>query len=172
MNNDLDQKGEELRQRLAQEARATGYNLNPDLDMTSTICAGLAKNEGRYGYMSCPCRLASGKREEDKDIICPCDYRDSDLAEYGSCYCALYVSGEIVSGKKKAAPVPERRPPAERRLKAAHDIQPLPTVKSGAGGAIKVWRCKVCGYLCAKETPPAKCPICKADKDRFEEFAL
>ena len=172
MNADTDKTGEELRQRLDKEAKASGYNLNPDSDMTSAICAGLAKNGSRYGYMSCPCRLASGKREEDKDIICPCDYRDADLAEYGACYCALYVSDEIISGPKKAGPVPERRPPLEQRMKAAAESRPSPGAKPAAGGAIKVWRCKVCGYLCAKETPPAKCPICKADKDRFEEFIL
>jgi rubrerythrin len=33
-----------------------------------------------------------------------------------------------------------------------------------------VWRCVVCGYLCARKEPPAVCPICKAKKDRFEEF--
>ena len=33
-----------------------------------------------------------------------------------------------------------------------------------------MYRCVVCGYLCAREEPPAVCPICKAKKDRFEEF--
>lgn len=33
-----------------------------------------------------------------------------------------------------------------------------------------MWRCIVCGYLCAREKPPAVCPICKAKADRFEEF--
>jgi len=33
-----------------------------------------------------------------------------------------------------------------------------------------VWRCRVCGYLCARERPPAVCPICKATSDRFEAF--
>jgi ferredoxin-thioredoxin reductase catalytic chain len=28
----------------------------------------------------------------------------------------------------------------------------------------------VCGYLCAREEPPGTCPICKAEKDRFERF--
>ena len=37
-------------------------------------------------------------------------------------------------------------------------------------GGLPVWRCKVCGYLCARERPPLKCPICKADRDRFERF--
>jgi ferredoxin-thioredoxin reductase catalytic chain len=35
---------------------------------------------------------------------------------------------------------------------------------------LPVWRCKVCGYLCARESPPEVCPICKAKKERFEKF--
>jgi rubrerythrin len=33
-----------------------------------------------------------------------------------------------------------------------------------------VWRCRVCGYLCARDEPPAVCPVCKAQKERFERF--
>jgi ferredoxin-thioredoxin reductase catalytic chain len=33
-----------------------------------------------------------------------------------------------------------------------------------------VWRCRVCGYLCAREGPPEVCPVCKAKKERFERF--
>jgi len=33
-----------------------------------------------------------------------------------------------------------------------------------------IWRCKVCGYLCARDEPPAVCPICRARKERFEKF--
>jgi rubrerythrin len=33
-----------------------------------------------------------------------------------------------------------------------------------------VYRCKVCGYLCARDEPPEICPICKAKKERFERF--
>lgn len=36
--------------------------------------------------------------------------------------------------------------------------------------SMPVWRCKVCGYLCAREGPPEVCPICKAKKERFERF--
>ena len=35
---------------------------------------------------------------------------------------------------------------------------------------LPVWRCKVCGYLCARDEPPELCPICKAHKERFERF--
>ena len=40
----------------------------------------------------------------------------------------------------------------------------------GAKLAFPVWRCRVCGYLCAREEPPGICPICKAGKERFDRF--
>jgi rubrerythrin len=39
-----------------------------------------------------------------------------------------------------------------------------------AGLAYPVWRCKVCGYLAARDEPPDLCPICKASRERFERF--
>jgi len=68
-------------------------------------------NKDRYGYMACPCRLACGEREKDKDILCPCDYREPDLEEFGTCYCGLYVSTTLNNGEIQAEYVPERRPP-------------------------------------------------------------
>lgn len=157
-----------LYQRLKREAEAAGYFLNPDVDFVLDLMEGLLTNEQRYGYWACPCRLATGVREQDLDIICPCDYRDADLEEYGACYCALYVSEDVALGRKPVQPVPERRraapapPPQEE-----HEEVLAGFTRSG----IPVWRCKVCGYLCARPTPPLKCPICKADRDRFARFA-
>ncbi|MEI7857705.1 MAG: ferredoxin-thioredoxin reductase catalytic domain-containing protein [Methanomicrobiales archaeon] len=155
---------------LQKEAKEGGYYLNPDADFTRNLVAGLMKNEGRYGYRACPCRLASGKKEQDLDIICPCDYRDPDLSEFGACYCALYVSDEIANGRKSTAPVPERRPPrAERGNPVARQTFSLAS-SPVATLPFPVWRCKVCGYLCARDQPPGICPICKVTKDRFERF--
>ena len=61
--------------------------------------------------MCCPCRLASGDSKKDRDILCPCEYREADVKEYGSCYCNLYVSAEWNEGKIPHEYVPERRPP-------------------------------------------------------------
>ena len=152
-----------LCEKLKKEAEAGGYLLNPDVDFVLDLMEGLITNQKRYGYWACPCRLAEGVREKDLDMICPCDYRDPDLDEHGACYCALYVSEEVATGKKKLKPVPERRgAPAEE-----HQDELVGFTKSG----LPVWRCKVCGYLCARPEPPLKCPICKADKDRFERFS-
>ncbi|MGQ9600742.1 MAG: ferredoxin-thioredoxin reductase catalytic domain-containing protein [Anaerolineae bacterium] len=161
------QEAQELYKRLKREAEAAGYYLNPDVDFVLDLMEGLLTNEKRYGYWACPCRLAEGVREKDLDIICPCDYRDADLEEYGSCYCALYVSEEIARGEKKPQPVPERRGTMSQPSGEKHEEELIGFTKSG----IPVWRCKVCGYLCARPQPPLKCPICKADRDRFERFA-
>jgi len=151
---------------LTQEARPGNYHLNPDIEFTRELLKGLLTNEKRYGYRSCPCRLASGDKQQDLDIICPCDYRDTDLDEYSTCYCGLYVSQAVLDGDKKIGAIPERRPPPEERKKKEARV-----MKKGIPPlSLPVWRCKVCGYLCARESPPETCPICKAKKERFERF--
>jgi ferredoxin-thioredoxin reductase catalytic subunit len=156
-----------LYQRLKREGEAAGYYLNPDVDFVLDLMDGLLTNEERYGYWACPCRLADGVREKDLDIICPCDYRDPDLDEYGACYCALYVSEEIAFRDREVQPIPERRGSEPQAATADHE-----TVFAGwTARGLPVWRCTVCGYLCARPQPPLKCPICKVDKDRFERFS-
>jgi len=155
---------------LKQDAEEGGYRLNPDKEFARNLVRGLLKNEERYGYRACPCRLASGKKEEDLDIVCPCDYRDADIEEFGACYCALYVNDAIATGSQKVASVPERRPPRSLRGKGK-DASARTSGSLVLGGLpYPVWRCKVCGYLCAREQPPGICPVCKAKKDRFERF--
>lgn len=159
-------EAKKLYQRLNEEAEKSGYHLNPDVEFTLDLVRGILKNQKRYGYWSCPCRLASGNKEEDLDIICPCDYRDPDLSDYGTCYCALYVTESVLKGEKKVGSIPERRPPIEQRKMA----KPRSMVGGVPSLSLPVWRCKVCGYLCAREGPPEVCPICFAKKDRFERF--
>ncbi|HDP96862.1 MAG TPA: hypothetical protein ENN25_04120 [Euryarchaeota archaeon] len=90
-------------------AKSTGYTLNPDDAFLRIIVIGLLENKKRFGYASCPCRIADGQLEKDKDIICPCVYRDPDLVEYGRCLCGLYVNEDYISGKKGREPIPDRR---------------------------------------------------------------
>jgi ferredoxin-thioredoxin reductase catalytic subunit len=161
-------------QRLRGEAEAGGYYLNPDADFVRMLARGLLVNTERHGYQACPCRLTAGVRSEDRDIICPCDYRDADLDEHGTCYCGLYVSGAVARGERAAGSIPERRLPADQRKPG-----PAPARACGGAGsqaspeaglAYPVWRCQVCGYLCARNGPPEACPICRAGRDRFERF--
>jgi ferredoxin-thioredoxin reductase catalytic subunit len=88
-----------------------GYFFNNDRARVFELLEALILNKQRYGYMGCPCRLLSGDREKDRDIICPCVYSVPDIAEFGSCYCNLYVSPEWNAGTIPRDYVPERRPP-------------------------------------------------------------
>ncbi|NTW72946.1 MAG: ferredoxin:glutaredoxin reductase [Eubacteriaceae bacterium] len=149
-------------QELKTDAEKSGYHLNPDSDFVEDLGEGLLVNKDRYGYISCPCRLSKGIFKEDKDIICPCDYRDDDLNDYGSCYCALYVTQEIIDGRKELKRVPERRNPIKKAEIVNSQKSQLFQSK------YPIWRCSVCGYICARNNPPEVCPICKAQKERFD----
>lgn len=101
---------EKLYETLRKIQEPKGYYFNKDKERVFELLEALIVNRKRYGYMSCPCRLGSGDREKDKDIICPCVYRAPDVEEYGSCYCNLYVSKEWNEGTIPHVYVPERRP--------------------------------------------------------------
>jgi ferredoxin-thioredoxin reductase catalytic subunit len=102
---------EQLHEMLKKVQEPKGYYFNADMDMTMPLLESLLTNKERLGYMACPCRLANGEYEADKDIICPCVYREQDVKEYGACFCALYVSKEYNDGTIEKQVVPERRPP-------------------------------------------------------------
>ncbi len=173
---------EAVRARAEADARTFGYYLTPDPELLQMFLEGLKTNEERYGYPSCPCRLASGIFEYDRDIICPCDYRDPDVQQYGACYCRLYVNKEVYESKQ-LPDVPERRP-MEKQAKsyeAAAETgktapQAAPTIEmskqEGPAGVpkAKLWYCKQCGYVVYRDDPPYVCPICKAKKEMFAEL--
>ena len=102
---------QELVTRLRTLQEPKGYYFNKDESMTTALMESLLANKDRYGYMACPCRLASGDRAQDRDIVCPCEYREQDVKEYGSCFCGLYVTKEWNEDKIPHEFVPERRPP-------------------------------------------------------------
>jgi ferredoxin-thioredoxin reductase catalytic subunit/rubredoxin len=173
---------EQVRKRAEADAKTYGYYLTPQPELLQGFLEGLKTNEDRYGYPLCPCRLTSGTFEYDRDIICPCDYRDPDVAQYGACYCRLYVNKEVYESKNLPE-VPERRPldkqeraygtqaatqtpgqKAQGKPAATPPPSMKPTVKK------KLWYCKQCGYVVFREDPPYICPICKAKKEMFAEI--
>ena len=149
-------------EKLRNGIKGKGYYLNPDREDLEMVIEGLLTNREVLGYLCCPCRAPANDQEKDADIICPCVYMYEDVAEHGSCYCALYVDEDIFKGEKSAGPIPERRGAAQEK----EQVKGGPSLSV----SVNVWRCTVCGYLCAKESPPGKCPICGVPKERFELF--
>ncbi|MFX1485829.1 MAG: ferredoxin-thioredoxin reductase catalytic domain-containing protein [Promethearchaeota archaeon] len=172
---------ERVRRRAESDAKTRGYYLNPDPDFLKGLLEGLNRNEERYGYPSCPCRLASGNFELDRDIVCPCDYRDPDVEEFGVCYCSLYVNKDVFEGRLPVRKIPERRP-ADKEARAFAGAAETPPEKSSDTRAATVkrtpriglimWYCKQCGYVCYREEPPYLCPICKAKREMFAEVTM
>jgi ferredoxin-thioredoxin reductase catalytic subunit len=174
---------EEVRRRAEADAKTFRYYLIPQPELLQAFLEGLKINEDRYGYPLCPCRLTSGIFEYDRDIICPCDYRDPDVAQYGACYCRLYVNKQVYESKNLPE-VPERRP-VEKQGRAygtqAAAAKQAPTQgwqekpstkaeKAQSGVKKKLWYCKQCGYAVFREDPPYICPICKAKREMFAEI--
>ena len=174
---------EQVRKRTEADAKSYGYYLTPQSDLLQMFIEGLRTNEDRYGYPSCPCRLATGNFEIDRDIICPCDYRDPDIAQFGACYCRLYVN-KTVFESQNLPEVPERRPIEKQERAYGVQItkqttaqttqgiptQPAPSQLQKAEIKKKLWYCKQCGYVVYREDPPYVCPICKAKKEMFAEI--
>jgi ferredoxin-thioredoxin reductase catalytic subunit len=161
-----------VEKRARRDARQRGIYLTPDAINLNNLIEGIKDNEDRYGYPSCPCRLATGILELDRDIICPCDYRDPDVAEFGSCFCNLYVDQEISKGKKEASSVPERRPTEKQHavLKLEEELN-LGDLKPVNSKKI-FYYCKQCGYIVFREEAPYVCPICQAKREMFETIKI
>jgi len=102
---------DELHDSLEKVHRPRGYPFNKNRERTFDLLRALLTNKKRYGYMACPCRLASGDRQRDRDITCPCVYREPDVREYGACFCQLYVNDAWNNEEIEHVDVPERRSP-------------------------------------------------------------
>jgi len=90
-------------------AQKQGWALNPDTAFYESLVEGLTTNFNRYSYYLCPCRDSDGSREVDRDAICPCVWARRDVPELGNCYCALYLSRELLASGKAPAAIPDRR---------------------------------------------------------------
>ncbi len=75
------------------------------------------------------------------------------------------MSRRVLDGEAAVESIPERRD-LGTPMNAEESRPDVPR------DGLTVWRCKVCGYLCARKAPPEICPICKVGRERFEPFPL
>ncbi|MDR2426657.1 MAG: hypothetical protein LBD46_05710 [Endomicrobium sp.] len=158
MSKKLD-SSEKLLEIIKTNAAKRGRYLNRDEIFVKELVDGLYANLQRYGYASCPCRLAAQNYEFDKDILCPCIYMKDDVDKYGMCFCCLYVSKEVFDGIKYSHSIPESRP----KEKTFNNV-----IAADKKTAVSpTWKCGVCGYEHETDEPPEKCPVCGAAKESF-----
>ena len=70
-------------------AKEQGWQLNPDEKKLNIVIRGLARNQGKFGERYCPCRLRTGDKAKDAEIICPCIYHKDEVSRDGCCHCLV-----------------------------------------------------------------------------------
>ena len=86
------------------------WRVQPNQEFLRLILEGLQRKFEALGYFLCPCREAWEVRNKDRDIICPCIYASDDIAEFGQCYCGLFLSKERDHSACEPHSIPDRRP--------------------------------------------------------------
>jgi len=81
---------EKTKEWLLKYADKKGFILNPDEEMLNIVIDGLTRNRNELGRQYCPCRIITGDKGEDKNIICPCVYHEEEINNNGSCHCGLF----------------------------------------------------------------------------------
>ncbi len=82
---------EELRKKLGEYAFNVRIKLNPDKKVIDGVLVGLEKRKEKFGEHYCPCRVVTGDKEKDKEIICPCVFHRGEIELRGHCKCNLFV---------------------------------------------------------------------------------
>ncbi len=88
------ENAEELRRDVGEYARKAGMKLNPDKKIVEAVIKGLLKNKEVHGELYCPCRIVTGDKEKDKEIICPCVFHKKEIKLEKHCKCFLFVARE------------------------------------------------------------------------------
>lgn len=92
MNDSKEQEEIKIRKMFNEYVAHSSYKLNPDTKIIDRVVKGLVMRKVKFGYAYCPCRLVTGDKERDKNIICPCVYHGEEIKRDGECHCNLFVS--------------------------------------------------------------------------------
>ncbi len=85
---------QKVRQTLEKYLARSPYRFNPSEDAVAYVIDGLARNKIIYGFAYCPCRCVDEKTVGDAKDICPCAYHKEEIAKFGQCDCALFLSAQ------------------------------------------------------------------------------
>ena len=82
---------ENLRKKMQEYAKSAGIKLNPDKKTLDCVLTGLLKRKEKFNALYCPCRVVTGDKKKDKEIICPCIFHRGEIELQGHCKCGLFV---------------------------------------------------------------------------------
>jgi len=79
------------------------YVMNPNWMMSTNLKSNLCEMETTFGKRYCPCFEPSGNKALDKKMMCPCEYVEDEIREYGTCHCALFGPADLGKEQWKAS---------------------------------------------------------------------
>ena len=79
------------------------YAINPSWMMATNLKSNLCEMEATFGKRYCPCFEPSGDKELDKKMMCPCEFVEEEIKEYGTCHCALFGPADLSKEGWKAS---------------------------------------------------------------------
>ncbi|MCX6650763.1 MAG: hypothetical protein NT131_03785 [Methanomassiliicoccales archaeon] len=66
--------------------------LTDKTDEIEILSQGVLENLRNRGQRYCPCRITTGDRKKDLNLICPCNFlKQQTYKETGECWCGLFV---------------------------------------------------------------------------------
>jgi ferredoxin-thioredoxin reductase catalytic subunit len=71
------------------------YALNPSWMMSTNLKIWLSEMEATFGKRFCPCFEPSADTALNKKMMCPCEYVEDEIKEYGTCHCALFGRADL-----------------------------------------------------------------------------
>jgi ferredoxin-thioredoxin reductase catalytic subunit len=75
----MENNREKLLIKFEMHARKNKIRLNSNGKIIEGVVSGLLKNKELRGDIYCPCRLLSGDKKKDKEIICPCIFHKNRI---------------------------------------------------------------------------------------------
>ncbi len=68
------------------------FRLWDDKQAVKDLASGELENVKNKGLRYCPCRMVTGDRQADINLICPCNFKiQRTWKENGECWCGLFV---------------------------------------------------------------------------------
>ena len=75
--------------RVQKIAQDNGYILNPDEERLKKVVGLMTMNHNEFGKYYCPCKQ-SHPLDPGKDVLCPCEPWEDEIAKEGNCFCKLF----------------------------------------------------------------------------------
>lgn len=79
------------------------YVLNPNWMMSTNLKIWLSEMEATFGKRYCPCFEPSNDETLNKKMMCPCEFVEDEIKEYGTCHCALFGKEDLSKEGWKAS---------------------------------------------------------------------